>query len=69
MGLESRDDRVFCRWKDRRGVLLGSLDGVVLRPDGVWLVEGLSGWDDWTVTTTAMPIGAARAAEVAEAAE
>lgn len=69
MGFESRDDRVFRRWRGRRDVLLGALDGVALSPDEDRLVEWLAGWDDWTVTMTAMLIGAARAAAVAEAVE
>jgi hypothetical protein len=43
-------------------VLLGALTGVELAPAEVQLVDWLAIWDDWTVTTTAMLIGAARAA-------
>jgi hypothetical protein len=62
MGSESREDRVYRAWHSRRDVLLGALDGVELQPAEEQLVEWLAGWDDWTVTTTAMLIGAARAA-------
>jgi hypothetical protein len=34
----------------------------------VWLLDAVSVWDDWTVMTTAMLIGAARAAGPDEAA-
>ena len=68
MGAESREERVRRAWHARREVLLGALDGVELQPAGEQLVEWLAGWDDWTVTTTATLIGAARAAAVAEVA-
>lgn len=45
-----------------REVLLGALDGIELTDAEEWLAI----WDDWTVTTTAMLIGAARAAGPAE---
>jgi hypothetical protein len=45
-----------------REVLLGALDGIDLSEAELQLVGWLAFWDDWTVTTTAMLIGAARAA-------
>jgi hypothetical protein len=59
---QRRDERVFRTWRARGEVLLGVLDGIELHPDEEQLVEWLAGWDDWTVTTTAMLVGAARAA-------
>jgi hypothetical protein len=43
------------------------LDGIELQPSEEQLVEWLAGWDDWTVTTRAMLVGAARAAGPDEA--
>jgi hypothetical protein len=65
---ESRDGRVYRAWHVRRDVLQGALDGIELQPAEEQLVEWLAGWDDWTVMTTAMLIGAARAAGFDEAA-
>jgi hypothetical protein len=62
MGAESRDDRGSWMWRSHRELLLGALDGIELQSAEEQLVEWLAGWDDWTVTTTAMLIGAARAA-------
>jgi hypothetical protein len=61
MVAESRDDPGFRMWRSHRELLLGVLDGIELSPAEDRLVEWLAGWDDWTVTTTAMLIGAARA--------
>ena len=43
-------------------MLLGALAGIELQSAEERLVDWLATWDDWTVTTTAMLIGAARAA-------
>lgn len=63
------EERLLHAWGARRELLLGVLDGVELGPDGERLVERLAGWDDGTVTTTVLLVGAARAAGALDGAD